>query len=39
LRDAQDYAGYKDPRTTRRYEYAWDSVDRDAAHVAAAYLA
>jgi integrase len=39
LRDVQDYAGHKDPRTTRRYDHARDSLDRNAAYVVAAYLA
>ena len=39
LRDVQDYAGHKDPRTTRRYDHALDSLDRNAAHAVAAYLA
>jgi integrase len=38
LRDVQDYAGHKDPRTTRRYD-ARDSLDRNAAYTVAAYLA
>ena len=28
LRDVQDYAGHKDPRTTRRYAPAWGSLNR-----------
>ena len=39
LRDVQDYAGHKDPRTTRRYDHARDSLDRNAAYAVAAYLA
>jgi integrase/recombinase XerD len=39
LRDVQDYAGHKDPRTTRRYDHARDSLDRNAAFTVAAYLA
>jgi integrase/recombinase XerD len=39
LRDVQDYAGHKDPRTTRRYDHARDSLDRIAAYAVAAYLA
>ena len=39
LRDVQDYAGHKDHRTTRRYDHARDSLDRNAAHAVAAYLA
>ena len=38
LRDVQDYAGHKDPRTTRRYDHARDSLDRNAAYAVAAYL-
>ena len=39
LRDVQDYAGHKDPRTTRRYDHARDSLDRNAAYAVAAHLA
>ena len=39
LRDVQDYAGHKDPRTARRYDHARDSLDRNAAYAVAAYLA
>ena len=39
LRDVQDYAGHKDPRTTRRYGHVRDSLDRNAAYAVAAYLA
>jgi integrase/recombinase XerD len=39
LRDMQDYAGHKDPRTTRRYDHSRDSLDRNAAYTVAAYLA
>ena len=39
LRDVQDYAGHKDPRTTRRYDHARESLDRNAAYAVAAYLA
>jgi integrase/recombinase XerD len=39
LRDVQDYAGHKDPRTTRRYGRSRDSLDRNAAYTVAAYLA
>ena len=31
--------GHKDPRTTRRYDHARDSLDRNAAYAVAAYLA
>jgi len=39
LRDVQDYAGHKDPRTTRRYDHSRDSLDRNAAYTVAAWLA
>jgi site-specific recombinase XerD len=39
LRDVQDCAGHKDPRTTRRYDHSRDSLDRNAAYAVAAYLA
>ena len=39
LRDVQDYAGHKDPRTTRRYDHSRDSLDRNAAYTVAACLA
>ncbi|HUY51113.1 MAG TPA: tyrosine-type recombinase/integrase [Streptosporangiaceae bacterium] len=39
MRDVQDYAGHKDPRTTRRYDHSRDNLDRNAAYVVAAYLA
>ena len=39
VRDLQDYAGHKDPRTTRRYDHYRDSLDRNAAYTVAAYLA
>jgi integrase len=38
LRDVQDYAGHKDPRTTRRYDHTRHSLDRSAAYTLAAYL-
>jgi site-specific recombinase XerD len=38
LRDVQDYAGHRDPRTTRRYDRARDTLDRNAAYALAAYL-
>ncbi|HEY0577108.1 MAG TPA: hypothetical protein VGD73_23650 [Pseudonocardia sp.] len=38
LRDVQDYAGHKDPRTTRRYDRTRHSLDRSAAYTLAAYL-
>jgi integrase len=39
LRDVQDYAGHKDPRTTRRYDHSRDNLDRNAAYTVTAYLA
>ncbi|MHA6631825.1 tyrosine-type recombinase/integrase [Pseudonocardia sichuanensis] len=39
LRDVQDYAGHRDPRTTRRYDRARDTLDRNAAYVLTTYLA
>ncbi len=36
LRDAQDFAGHKDPRTTRRYDHGRNSLDRHGAYVLAA---
>ena len=38
LRDVQDYASRKDPRTTRRYDHSRDSLDRNAAYTVAACL-
>ena len=38
LRDVQDYARHRDPRTTRRYDYSRDSLDCNAAYAVAAYL-
>jgi integrase/recombinase XerD len=32
LRHVQDYAGHKDPPTTRRYDHSRDSLDRNAAY-------
>jgi hypothetical protein len=32
LRDVQDYADHKDPRTTRRYDHSRDSLDRKLLH-------
>jgi integrase/recombinase XerD len=32
LRDVQDFAGHKDPRTTRRYDRARNSLDRHGAY-------
>ena len=37
LRDVQDYAGHKDPRTTRRHDHSRDSLDRNAAYTVAAF--
>jgi integrase/recombinase XerD len=39
LRDVQDYAGHRDPRTTRRYDRSRHSLDRSAVYTVAAYLA
>ena len=38
LRDVQDYAGHKEPRTTRRYDHSRGSLDRNAAYTVATYL-
>jgi site-specific recombinase XerD len=38
LRDVQDYARHRDPRTTRRYDHSRASLDRHAAYAVAAYL-
>jgi integrase/recombinase XerD len=38
LRDAQDLAGHSDPRTTRRYDRARNSLDRHATYRLASYL-
>jgi hypothetical protein len=36
----QDFAGHRDPRTTRRrYDRARDTLDRNAAYTLTAYLA
>ena len=35
LRDAQDFAGHKDPRTTRRYDKNRNSLDRHGSYVLA----
>jgi integrase len=39
LRDVQDYARHRDPRTTRRYDRSRASLDRSAAYTVATYLA
>ena len=39
LRDVQEAASHADPRTTMRYDRARTSLDRHAAHTAAAYVA
>ena len=39
LRDVQDYAGHRDPRTTRRYDRSRGTLDRNAAYTLTAYLA
>jgi site-specific recombinase XerD len=38
LRDVQDAAGHADPRTTRRYDRARDSLDRAATYRVAAFV-
>jgi hypothetical protein len=39
LRNMQDYAGHRDSRTTRRYDGARDTLDRNAAYALTAYFA
>ena len=39
IRDVQDFAGHRDPRTTRRYDHTRDSLDRSAAYTVAGWLA
>lgn len=39
LRDVQDFARHKDPRTTRRYDRSRSNLDRSPAYTLAAYLA
>jgi site-specific recombinase XerD len=39
LRDVQDYAGHKDPRTSHNYDHSRDSLDCNAAFTVAVYLA
>ncbi len=39
LRDLQDAMGHADPRTTRRYDRARDSLDRSPGYKLAGYLA
>jgi integrase/recombinase XerD len=39
LRDVQDYAGHRDPRTTRGYDRSRGSLDRNAAYTLTSYLA
>ena len=38
LRDVQDYAGHRDPRTTRRYDHTRAALDRNAAYAVAERL-
>lgn len=38
LRDVQDYAGHRDPRTTRRYDRSRGNLDRNAAYALVTYL-
>lgn len=39
LRDVQDAAGHADPRTTRRYDRARQSLDRNPTYAVASYVA
>jgi integrase/recombinase XerD len=39
LRDVQDAAGHADPRTTRRYDRARNSLDRNPTYAVAAHIA
>ncbi|WP_158057114.1 tyrosine-type recombinase/integrase [Saccharomonospora sp. CUA-673] len=39
IRDVQDWAGHRDPRTTRRYDHSRGSLDRSPAYTLASYLA
>lgn len=39
LRDVQDAAGHRDPRTTRRYDRSRENLDRHATYRVAAFLA
>ena len=39
IRDVQDFAGHRDPRTTRRYDHTRDALDRSAAYTVAGWLA
>ena len=38
IRDVQDFAGHRDPRTTRRYDHTRDSLERSAAYTVAGWL-
>jgi site-specific recombinase XerD len=38
IRDVQDFAGHRDPRTTRRYDHTRDALDRSAAYTIAGWL-
>jgi site-specific recombinase XerD len=38
LRDVQDFARHKDPRTTRRYDHTRQNLDRSPAYTLASYL-
>jgi site-specific recombinase XerD len=38
LRDVQDFARHKDPRTTRRYDHTRANLDRSPAYTLASYL-
>jgi integrase/recombinase XerD len=39
LRDVQDFAGHRDPRTTRRYDRAREDLDRSPTYALARWLA
>ncbi|WP_199543029.1 site-specific integrase [Prauserella sp. PE36] len=39
IRDVQDWAGHRDPRTTRRYDHSRNSLNRSPVYTLAAYLA
>lgn len=39
IRDVQDWAGHRDPRTTRRYDQSRGSLDRSPVYTLASYLA
>jgi len=39
LHEVQDFAGHRDPRSTRRYDRARDRLDRHASYTRATHLA